>query len=301
LIGRFKEFTDDSLHLRLPGKDTSLAVSQIQALWERGRATKKGLFIGGISLSIAGGALGVLAVGLGSMESPEDPNYLLGFLGGAALGFAGGGSLGAGVGSTVEKWHSRYRSPGYIKTTGRAELPSTRIEVAEEAWASSEASSRIGGFSIQGGFAREFGSDAANGSVGGRIGLVSQISSRLTVGPEFGYFSLGSDNRFWHAGAVIRWGKPSGTKYYYGLFCLSIDNSSRALTYWSSYSNSWYTLGNNHTHVGYGFGGGIRYNNKNSSLSYGLEGRWQSNLSRLGSSYGPLSIVTVTANMKYAW
>lgn len=83
-------------------------LAEIDRLWVRGRATKQGAIIGGITGVVAGVGLGLFIgeVICNNEDCDGDTGRavaLLG-LGGAALG-AGGGAL---IGATIAKWHLRF-------------------------------------------------------------------------------------------------------------------------------------------------------------------------------------------------
>ncbi len=300
ITGYLIDSRSDSIFLSLGTRDTGLALEDVQGLWEQGRATKKGLFIGGISLSIAGGVLGVFAAGFARMESSEDVSSFVGFLGGAALGFAGGGLLGAGVGAAINQWHLKYRSIDYRSPVGTIEP-----DVGDQPDSTSSApggypAPRLGGLTFQVGVTADAHASGNSVFPGGRLGLVAQLGSRLTAGPEFGYFRSGGDQSFLNAGAVFRLGKAQGSKYFYGLFCLGLSDYTAKVQYWDYYSEEWFDDHTGHFFVGYGLGAGMLIGSGQSPIIYGVEARWQSNFSRIGGD-GPLSYLSLTGTLKYAW
>ena len=112
IVGKYHSSNPDSLFISKDTVKSGVPVSDIEALWVRGRATGKGAVVGGIVV----GAFGtIIGIAVNSSEgffgcSGDCPEFIL--LCGI-VGAAGGGLVGAGIGSAFPKWHLRYRSPDY--------------------------------------------------------------------------------------------------------------------------------------------------------------------------------------------
>lgn len=108
LEGVFSAATADSLVIEHDAGLARIDHAEIGRLWVRGRATKTGAIVGGITGLVAGIATGLF---IGEVIcNNEDCNADTG-VAVAALGL-GGGVVGAGggalIGSTIGKWHLRF-------------------------------------------------------------------------------------------------------------------------------------------------------------------------------------------------
>ncbi len=276
--GQFLKYTGDSLFLVSYLEQKSVSVPAIDALWVRGRATKTGAIVGGAIGAVGGGLLGIFAVAIGSLESGDDPNYVFGAIGGGIL--AGGicGLLGAGIGAAIPKWHFRYRSPTFKKES-KAEKESLSLIKPTK-------NHKIGTITLLGGYARDTWKSAPKGSLGGRLNYAARIRPAFEIGPEFGYYRLGSGSSLWHVCAAARLSKTKKTKRYYGITDLGLYDCQ----------------GSDHAHlyIGFGLGGGISFHSENKPFAVTLEGRWHSNLSRVGYD-SPFSFLTFMGGIQYSW
>ncbi len=294
--GVYQSVTEDSVYLVTGGTQKGLALTDVKALWERGRATRTGLLLGGIVVGAGGAVLGAIASAIGGQD--EGGSWAL--IGGG-LGLASGAVVGGVIGAGVPKWRLRFRSPNYVPPP-RGEPGYVRQDeeaTAEEPHAAGQP--RIGGVYLQGGYTINTKDGAGGGSVAGRLGLVTQLGSSVTIGPEGGYYRLGTGEKLWHVSGVFRVGKFKNSRYLYGTFELGmhrwINDSPTWIPELNEYSGSMF---GSPTYLGYGFGGGVRFLRGSRPLSFGLEGRWQSNLSRVTYD-GPLSIFSVMASVNYSW
>jgi len=276
--GQFLKYTGDSLFLASYLERKSVSLPAIDALWVRGRATKTGAIVGGAIGAVGGGLLGVFAVGIGSFESGDDPNYFAGAVGGGILGGGICGLLGAGIGAAIPKWHLRYRSPTYRKEPKAEKESLSLIKPAK--------SHKIGTITLLGGYARDTWKSAPKGSLGGRLNYAARIRPAFEIGPEFGYYRLGSGSSLWHVSAAARLSKAKKTKRYYGVTDLGLYDCQ----------------GSDHAHlyIGFGLGGGINFHSENKPFSMTLEGRWHSNLTRVGYD-SPFSFLTFMTGVQYSW
>jgi hypothetical protein len=107
ISGQFQGRSDASLGVESAEQQKQVQVEQIEAHWVRGRSTKTGLIVGGVSLGIVGGLVGIAACELGNQEG-ADISLALCIAGGAALGFVAGGIIGSGIGYLIPTWHQKY-------------------------------------------------------------------------------------------------------------------------------------------------------------------------------------------------
>ncbi len=97
----------DGLVVGQDAQTIQLDLGEIDRLWVRGRSTKQGALIGGITGAVAGIGYGLL-VGEGICNN-EDCNADTAAVVGAAglLGAASGALAGAAIGALIPRWHRR--------------------------------------------------------------------------------------------------------------------------------------------------------------------------------------------------
>lgn len=116
IAGKYHSSNSDSLFITVDMVERGVPIVAIDALWVRGRATKSGAIIGGVGVVAIGLGLGIAVVLSSGVD--ESVSCSGGFCEASpvAIGFglaAAGALVGAGVGTAFQKWHLRYRSPGY--------------------------------------------------------------------------------------------------------------------------------------------------------------------------------------------
>ena len=110
LTAQFHWSDADSIYLDEYMERSSVAISEINALWVRGQSSKSGLLIGAIGLGVSGMVSGYSR----SRGLNYDGTYVLAqvALGGIWGGLIGG-AVGAGIGAVIPKWHDLYHSKDY--------------------------------------------------------------------------------------------------------------------------------------------------------------------------------------------
>lgn len=101
--GQFLRATADTLSLSVQGSPTLVPLRDVQALWQRGRATKTGAIVGGIVGAIGVSLFVEFLRGLADEPSSSDITVASGVVGGA-----GGALVGGVIGAAIPKWHRRY-------------------------------------------------------------------------------------------------------------------------------------------------------------------------------------------------
>ncbi len=106
--GRFLNADRGTLTLDRDGTPTEFQLGDIEQLWERGRSTRKGAWIG----ALVGGAFGIWLGTVFASACDIDGEPCATTLGGAAafglLFGAGGTALGSGVGFAIPTWRLRF-------------------------------------------------------------------------------------------------------------------------------------------------------------------------------------------------
>jgi hypothetical protein len=106
--GVLTEYEWPELHLSLGGEPAVVLLPEIEALWVRGPAAKRGALIGGLAGVVVGSAMG-LFVGEVICDNPDcqasTPGAIATF---GAVGAAVGAGSGALVGLVVPRWHARF-------------------------------------------------------------------------------------------------------------------------------------------------------------------------------------------------
>jgi hypothetical protein len=141
----------------------------------------------------------------------------------------------------------------------------------------------VGSLSLYGGFARLLEDGAPDGSFGARVNLFAQLGHGFSIGPELGYFGLGSGDHVWFATAAIRLADSTGKVRPYGIFAPG---------------GYFFGGGIEASLVGFGLGAGVQVTEGTSGLFWGLEGRWHSNIQDIGASR---NFATVLAEIGTEW
>lgn len=115
LEGTLHEWASDTITIRpINSPPRPIAISDVTALWSRGRATKTGALVGGAIGGLGGGIVLSLLCAIGSTDDGVIGNE--GFdpgcaALGAGLGLLVGGGVGAGVGASIPTWRLRFGTP----------------------------------------------------------------------------------------------------------------------------------------------------------------------------------------------
>jgi hypothetical protein len=178
------QLAGDSLRLTTIDQVEVLALGDVRSAWLRERRTRTGTIIGAL-LGGAGGGAFLGFVGLLFDVEKAGQLAVIGVIGGAGAG----GLLGAVVGAAVPRWVLIHPTgAGDIATPVRSDAGGGRR--------------RLGAFEAAAGFGRIGGDEPTDGGPGGRLGLhaefgadpasIRDASLLISVGPEIGWFDLGS-------------------------------------------------------------------------------------------------------------
>jgi hypothetical protein len=288
LQGQLLAAQNDSLFISIGQSRSGIPHAAIQALWTRGRATKTGAIVGGTLGAIGVGAYVSVLCAFGLSEDGvsgnEDQVWGCALVGGIA-GAAGGGLLGGVIGAAIPKWHHRYRASA---------LSSDLQRIQPEAPANAPVSPQdYGSLHLLFGYAQSEEPGASTGSFGGRVNLFARINRYLAIGPELGYYKLGSsqfadfegntytvENNVWHANGMFRFASSHGKWRPFAAVGLGYYHGQKS-----------YVAGS--------LGGGFDLQLGDTPFVLTAEARWHQNLQNLS---GPSpEFVTFMAGMARAW
>jgi hypothetical protein len=285
---------------------SGVPIESVRSVWVRGRATKRGAIAGGVIGGLAGGLFGTFAALMN-----DSANRTL-WSTGTALGLAAGGTVGGItggiVGTATPHWHRVYSS-------GASRGGPLSLSFAPgEGGLTSE---RIGSVSLQLGYDKPLGTRSASGSLGGRLALAAELGE-VNPGLEIGRYALGSsDVLTWqgaghieeslvHLGPVVSVGSSHGTVRPYAI---------AGVGYYR-----WTTLDPGvleplcegcegttlRKFIGGSVGAGVRVRSTR-GLSFGLEGRWHTQLSNVlprgvgAHDRGRLNLLSISAGATIGW
>ncbi|HEV2150472.1 MAG TPA: hypothetical protein VGR37_23935 [Longimicrobiaceae bacterium] len=183
----------DVLVIDAAGAEQRIPAAGVEAVWARGRQTRRGATIGGV---VAGGAallygafFGLLIAGEGGTTG-ESVKVMLGS---GALGAAGGALAGGVVGSTLTRWYRVY--PAGEASLAPNAPPRVTTPEADPVERGSVEPRRLGGAEVAAGYARSPEDGGTDGGLAGRVALVAEFPrgerAFLGVGLEAGRQSLG--------------------------------------------------------------------------------------------------------------
>ena len=196
LEGVLVRLNADTLVLDAAGVEQRISAGQIEAVWARGRQTRRGATIGAV---VAGGAallygawFGLLVSATGDGESSGGAAGIA--LGSGALGAAGGALVGGVVGSTLTRWNRVYPA-GEAPPVPEAAPTGIPPESALPEESGPVEPRRLGGLEVAAAYARSPEDGGTGGGPAGRAALLAEFprgeSGFLGVGLEVGVQSLG--------------------------------------------------------------------------------------------------------------
>jgi hypothetical protein len=106
--GTFLGYEWPELRLDTGAQTLVVMLPELDALWVRGRATKRGALLGMLVGVVIGSAAGLYVGEVICDDSDCQANTLGTIASFGALGAAGGAASGAMVGLTVPRWHARF-------------------------------------------------------------------------------------------------------------------------------------------------------------------------------------------------
>ena len=107
MTGRLIALTSGVATVDTESGNRTATLAAVDSIWVRGRATRTGVLVGGISGAVIGGVyLGLLVSA--TCESDCDNIGVEGALVGGGLGLVAGGLVGAGIGALIPKWRLRF-------------------------------------------------------------------------------------------------------------------------------------------------------------------------------------------------
>lgn len=191
----------DSVVLEAGAGRRAIGQGDVRSVWYPVRTTRTGAVVGALAGGGAGGAfMGLLALVAGGSGGEKATMVGIGVLGGAAAG----GLLGGVVGAAVPHWVRAF--PAGDETPAAA--PEVTLSGEER-----RGRRRIGALEASLGYGRIGGDEPTDGAAGARIALHAEFGADpalargtttfLAVGPEVGWFGLGSTDR-------LRRRQPSG-------------------------------------------------------------------------------------------
>jgi hypothetical protein len=104
LEGRLLSLSDSAVTVGMSPAETSVALAEIDTLWQRGSAAKTGAIVGGIVGGLAGAVGGALITAL---DYSYDTGPGAGAAGGGAIGVVTGALLGGAIGAVIPRWRRR--------------------------------------------------------------------------------------------------------------------------------------------------------------------------------------------------
>jgi len=107
LTGAFLAYKQKQICVEVSEIERCIHGTHVGKLWVQGRATVKGLLVGGIILGVAL-PIGIAAFAAAMDQSTKGSEMTGYIIGGVVIGFAGGALIGAGIGSQIPKWHRKY-------------------------------------------------------------------------------------------------------------------------------------------------------------------------------------------------
>ncbi|MGH7492225.1 MAG: hypothetical protein ACREOO_07510 [bacterium] len=288
LQGQLLSTQNDSLFINTGTSKSGIPHAAIQALWTRGRATNTG--------AIAGATLGGIGVGayvliLCTVALSEDgvsgnEGEVWGCaLAGGLVGAAGGGLLGGVIGAAIPKWHQHYRAA--------APAGDFQIRRQESPAMTPVSSQNLGSLHLLFGYAQSVEPRASAGSFGGRLNLFARINRHLALGPELGYYRLGSsqfadfdgntytvDNNVWHVNGMFRFARSHGKWRPFGAMGVGYYHGQQS-------------------YVAASLGGGFDLQLGDTPYALTTEARWHQNLQNLA---GPSpEFMTFMVGVTKAW
>jgi hypothetical protein len=315
-----------------------IALSDVDAVWLRGRATRRGAAIG----VIAGGGAGLLFAGwfaalVSTTGDGEDGAVGL-VLGGTLIGAAGGGALGGAIGATTARWRQLHPESG-IRVPLALGVPEVDLSPTPVATRGPRAR-RFAAVEGALGHGRSPEDGGTSGGIGARLALLSEYGSTdrgglrpfAEFGPEIGYQALGStgprralrirsvclpngpcdtvvdsvavrrEYAALDAGGVLRVGIDGGVLEPYGLVGSGVQVRRVTTTPVAGPDGDFGIPGSNYI-VGYSAGGGVQARPRSLPFAFGVEARWRSNLFD-GQSDGideAFGFWTLGATVKRSW
>jgi hypothetical protein len=274
--GRWQGSDSDSIYLAVPDMEQwqTLPAEDVEAIWIRGRATATGAKTLGIGGALIGFVYGLLIAAYLTDTDPDGSDVLpiVGLTSLTALaGAAGGSAVGALVGTALPRWHLVY--------TRQPDLTGTGIKPGSAPPDYPRKVPRLTMVNLLLGYTRGM-ENRAQGGLGGRATLLTDINQHIATGPELGYVFNGYNrvshetdqvtitnvpNTF-HAGGVLQWTPVRSVlaPYVSAGLGLYIRNES---------------------YLGYSVGGGLQFSGNRNGPHLSLDLRYHDSVSQQNSGF----------------
>jgi hypothetical protein len=260
-----------------PQAELTIPLSLISTIYKRSNYA----LWGGIAGAVLGGVGGAYWANNGCETCSGSDKTVA-----AVGGVVGGAILGASAGNALPTWKElyfvRYPKASDEKIDSRPSATAIRKPT-------------YGRASLFVGYASPTERDLFDGAFGGRINIMSEVFSNILIGPEFGYYSLGSDTVFtadstrrvlesvWQLNLI---GRIDGNVAFLPLYLLGgagLHSANDGSDFW-----------------GYTFGLGTIL--ADAPVAVGAEVRWTSNITDpdVGETV-PDGILSLTAGLEYKW
>jgi hypothetical protein len=292
--------------------DRAIPLVRVEAVWLRGRATRRGATIGALAAGGAGLAYSFLFASLLRTAGSDSGEMVTLVVGGTLLSAAGGAAVGGAIGAASPQWrriHSIQDQP--VRPPAGAAPIGTTAAGAETA-ATGRRFAAVEGALAHGRSSEDGGTDGGGGV---RLALLSEYGPRgergivrgfAAFGPEIGYQALGAtgarpelrfrsdcrpdgtcetiadtvmvrrDYGMLDAGGVLRVGVGNGAVETYGILGGGL-HVRRVASHVLDESVSGGSLTGSHYIAGYSVGGGAQFRPWRLPLHVGVEARWRSN------------------------
>ncbi len=183
LEGRFLRSQNQSIIVQRNENESTIEISQVQALWVHSRQTGKGALIGSVVGATTGLFLGLFHSGSTNACDQDCPGLSPYF---AFLGALGGSALGANIGSATGRWKAVFFSPSVdFSRDTLLEIP----HLHADRFLSN--ASPVGSGRLFVGFGRSTRAGVP-GSMGLKAGFLAHLGRYFAVGPEIGAVDLNS-------------------------------------------------------------------------------------------------------------
>ena len=311
--GRFVTIRDGQLVLDRAGfvgpSPSSVPIESVRTAWVRGRGTKTGAIVGGVVGGLAGGVLAGLFAGASCEVDSCSGDWLVAAGVGLAVGGAAAALTGSLIGAASPRWHLVYSAASAGQGGGP---PASSVAVGEGA----PRSDQIGSASLRLGYTKDLDAIAPGGGAGGSFSLTAELG-KLAPSLEIGRCGLGSrdllrprgeslhyEESLLYFGPAVSVGPSRGRLRPYALASLGFYG-------WKTFDPQVLDPQSGVTEpvsrrdfLGGSLGGGVRLHT--AGASFGLEGRWHTNVSAVPQRalYEPaqrLSLLSLTVGVTLHW
>ena len=206
IIGKISNVNIHFLILSGTGQRDTVKLNDIQRLWYRDRAAKKGAQIGAIAGALGMGTMITILAAVAAGETTHPPFIFIAV--GGLLGAMGGGITGYAIGSAIPRWKLYYDV-----TVNPLLLPKAPIPAI--------ARSRLGFIALLIGMGMDNGYAGNKGFLMERFQIGAYYHHRWILGPEVG-FTLNNKKRLSYLGGIALYNFNEGFIDFYGTAGLGV-------------------------------------------------------------------------------